>query len=77
MGAPQWNYAINVDRSTASLADDGTIYFGSSNNNLYAINPDGTLKWSYTAGGPIYCPPSIAGDGTVYVGANDDKIIRD
>jgi len=27
---------------------------GSTDNKLYAINPDGTLKWSYATGNDVY-----------------------
>ncbi len=41
--------------------------------NLYAINPNGTLKWSYTVG-DISGSLAIAADGTVYVGSWDHKL---
>ena len=54
---------------------DGTIYVGYKGNlsqsALYAINPDSTLKWSYTTGGDIYSSPAVASDGTIYVGCAD------
>jgi alpha-tubulin suppressor-like RCC1 family protein len=34
--------------STPAVASDGTIYVGSMDTRLYAINPDGTLKWRRT-----------------------------
>ncbi|MCE7700062.1 MAG: chitobiase/beta-hexosaminidase C-terminal domain-containing protein, partial [Methanobacterium paludis] len=52
---------------------DGTIYTGSYDKKLYAINPDGTLKWTYTTGGSIYGSPAIGADGTIYVGSYTDK----
>ena len=30
------------------LGLDGTIYIGSGDDSLYAVNPDGTLKWNLT-----------------------------
>ena len=35
---------------------------------MFAINPDGTLKWNYvsTGGGFSGCAPALAQDGTVY-----------
>jgi|GEM_PF-5526809 len=50
---------------------DGTIYVA-DNVGLHAFNPDGTLKWEYSAiiEGSI---PAIASDGTIYV-ANGDTL---
>lgn len=60
--------------SSPAIGTDGTIYIGSNNKTFYAVNPDGTLKWSYQTGGSIYSDPSIAADGTVYVGSADHKV---
>ena len=40
-------------QGTPAVGDDGTIYVGSQDNKLYAINSDGTLKWSYYTGGDV------------------------
>jgi len=68
---------------------DGTIYFatwGSAEGDerahgmLYALNPDGSLKWIYDPGGPapdeyylgtIETSPTIGPDGTIYIGRGD------
>jgi len=36
--------------SSPAIGSDGTIYVGSYDSNLYAINPDGSLKWKYSTG---------------------------
>ena len=36
--------------SSPAIGSDGTIYIGSKDYNLYAINPDGSLKWKYATG---------------------------
>src|SRR5205807_2234122 len=69
-GAQKWTFAT-TDRVLAgpALAEDGTIYFGSLNGHLYAINPDGTKRWDANAGSSIgQSSPAIGSDGTVYVG---------
>lgn len=47
------------------IAGDGTIYFGSLDGCLYAVNRDGTLKWKYTTEGSVESP-IIAADGTLH-----------
>ena len=39
-------------------ARDGTLYVGCSDGNLYAINPDGTIKWVYEGEIPIVTTPA-------------------
>lgn len=48
---------------------DGTVYIGSSDHRLYAINPDGTTEWTFETGGELWFSPALAADGTVYVAA--------
>jgi len=54
-----------------AIADDGTLYAASDG--LYAVRPDGTLKWKFSPNGS-HCAstPAIAADGTVYIGCQDD-----
>ncbi|MDO8545356.1 MAG: S8 family serine peptidase [Opitutaceae bacterium] len=69
---------VNGDSVTGApaVATDGTIYFGSIDKSVYALNPDGSLKWSFAttgglnnSGGSIdTASPAVAGDGTIYIG---------
>ena len=47
----------------------GTIYLASEDMKLYALKPDGTLKWKLTDNDEIGSSPTIGGDGTIYVGS--------
>ena len=70
-----WTFATGtITYSTSVVGSDGTIYIGSTNDNLYAINPNGTLKWSYTTGNKIYSTPTIGADGTIYIASLDDYL---
>jgi outer membrane protein assembly factor BamB len=60
--------------SSPAVGDNGTIYVGSQDSKLNAINSDGTLKWQFTAGDFIDSSPAIGPDGTVYVGSWDNKL---
>jgi outer membrane protein assembly factor BamB len=44
--------------SSAVIGGNGTIYFGSGDNNLYAANPDGTLKWKFSADWSVTSSPA-------------------
>jgi outer membrane protein assembly factor BamB len=44
---------------------------GSHDGKLYALNPDGTEKWSYQTGGQITSSPAINGEDCVYITSVD------
>jgi len=67
-----------------ALGPDGTIYAGSLDGFLYAINPDKTLKWAYDTGSSITTDPAIRHaapgedpqhNGTVYIGLGDGRVL--
>jgi outer membrane protein assembly factor BamB len=62
--------------SSPAIGADGTIYVGSGymDRKLYAINPDGSQKWSFDTGGSVRSSPAIGADGTIYVGSDDNKL---
>lgn len=47
------------------------IHFGDNYHKIYAVNPDGTLKWTYTTGGTVRSSAAILTDGTLYIGCSD------
>ncbi len=68
-----WTYTLGgaIFWSSPAIAEDGTIYFGCQDGYLYAINPDGSLKWTYVTYGEILSSPAIGTDGTIYFGSSD------
>jgi len=62
---------VNNGISGVSIAPDGTVYISSFLRFFYALNPDGSLKWSYETGGPIYSTPVVAEDGTIFICSGD------
>ena len=61
------------DVDGVTVAPDGTVY--ASADGLYALAPDGKLKWKF-APGVTHCAgtPAVGLDGTVYVGCHDDAL---
>ena len=57
--------------SSPAVGVDGTIYFGALDKNLYALTPDGRLKWSFPASGEITSSPAIGSDGKIYFVSTD------
>lgn len=60
--------------SSPTVGSDGTIYVGSNDGNLYAIDPVGNLKWIFLTKGAVHSRPAIGPDGTVYVGSWDRNL---
>ncbi|MEH0021767.1 MAG: PQQ-binding-like beta-propeller repeat protein [Desulfobacter sp.] len=72
-GSTTWQLSdINAAVSSPVIGADGTIYIGSTDNKLYAINPQGTVKWTFSTGGWV-SKPAVASDGRIYVGSYDNK----
>lgn len=71
-----WTFDGMSDKIYSSPVIDvnGIIYVGSEDSHLYAINPDGTLKWTFDTEGGIYSSPAIGMDGTVYMGSRDNYV---
>ena len=78
----KWTYTTgNAIYSSPAIAPDGTIVFGSSDDKVYGLTPNGTttptVKWSYTSPAGAWnfdSSPAIAPDGTIYVGGNDWRL---
>ncbi len=72
---PKWQFDVGDPiRAAPAIGADGTIYVGSDDRNVYAINPDGTEKWRFQTEGMFRSSPAIAADGTVYIGNYDGNL---
>lgn len=72
-GSERWRFATGSAEpilSSAALDENETIYFGSMDRHVYAVNPDGTEKWRHNVFGEVESSPAIGSDGTVFVGTN-------
>lgn len=78
-GEFKWVYAISkiTYGGGALVAPDGTIYQcvrDKSIDNVYAINPDGTKKWSLQLDGPVGAFPALSADGVLYCLTNKSTL---
>ena len=68
----KWKFNTGRDvNSSPAIGLDGTIYVGSNDFYLYALNPDVTKKWEFKTGDLVFSSPAIGSDGTIYVGSHD------
>ena len=66
----QWSFqTLGELWGAPTVGNDGTIYFGSNDHNLYAVRPDGTEAWHYDAGAEVTTRPAFGPDGAVYFAA--------
>jgi outer membrane protein assembly factor BamB len=80
-GAPHWPAPFEMtliqekSLSSPAIGADGVVYFGAEMAGarfagfVYAVHPDGTLKWRYEVPGErhVRASPAIASDGTIYI----------
>ena len=59
--------------SSPALAPDGTIYQTTFDGKLFAVTPQGEIKWTFKTAREIESSPAIADDGTIYFGSRDRK----
>ena len=75
-GTPKWSFPTGfVDTQTLSspaIGPTGRLYVGAQDHTFYALDPNGSLAWSYAATGPVIQHPVVAPNGTVYVGIDGD-----
>ncbi len=67
-GTMKWYYDSGCYvQSSPAIGDDGTIYFGSDGGHLYALFPNGTLKWcTHIGDGWVKSSPAIDQNGIIY-----------
>ena len=80
-GEKKWEFpaeeSIGKIRSSPAIGPDGTIYVGSDDGKVYAVQPDGTKKWEFKTGGAVSSSPVVGYFGGVlriYVGSEDKKV---
>lgn len=71
---PLWTFKCEDEIRSAPAYDNGVIYVGAYDNNLYAINAmDGQFIWKYPTEGGLVSRPVIA-EQTVFVGSEDGRL---
>jgi outer membrane protein assembly factor BamB len=73
-GTSKWVFPAGGGGGPISVATDGTVYVAGGGpgavggtDGIFAINPNGTLKWAFTGTGDyLLAGPSVGPDGNVY-----------
>ncbi len=81
-GSLKWSFDAHSEfsesaDSSPAIGADGTIYVGYRNfrgpAHLYAVRPDGHLKWRFEMGNSV-SSPVVGADGTIYAGSSDNHL---
>jgi len=79
-GIEKWRFPAGEGcDGSPSIGPDGTIYFGALDGYLYAVCPNGSLKWQFRAErgvGDFGSHPAVADDGSVYFGTTFGSYIQ-
>lgn len=71
---PLWTFECEDEIRSSPLYDNGSIYIGSYDNNLYSLNAtSGEFQWKYPTEGGIVGRP-VSQDGTIFVGSEDNNV---
>jgi outer membrane protein assembly factor BamB len=75
-GVERWQFTVggSIVFSSPSVDENGAVYVGAYDGNLYAFEEDGTPKWTFPTGDAIDASPTIGPDGTIYVGSFDGNM---
>ncbi len=66
-GTKRWEFTTGGPIfSSPAIADDGTIYVGSDDKKLYAINPNGSGQWEFVTQGVVKGSPAGATVGPFF-----------
>ena len=73
-GIQKWVFSSEATIHSSPAVVDGTVYFGSQDSNLYALDADtGAERWAYKTGSWVESSPSVV-NGVVYFGSNDSYL---
>ena len=71
-GTINWQFEVDGDYMPfrPTVGPDGTIYFQDDNGHLYALRPDGSIKWIFSGGYPAG-PVAVGADNTTYIASGN------
>jgi len=76
-GIGRFAVLIAGSQSSPAQGPDGTLYFGSDDHQLRAVQANGTLNWSFSAAGPILAAPVFdSATNSAYVADRAGRVFK-
>ncbi|MBL8793347.1 MAG: PQQ-binding-like beta-propeller repeat protein [Planctomycetia bacterium] len=77
-GKEKWRYKTEGEISSGANFAGDNVLFGSGDEHLYCLGPDGKLVWKYKVpGGPVNGSPAVVGDRTFAAGCDSNLHVID
>jgi len=75
-GIEKWRFKTTSSGTYSGpiIDEEGVIYFGAVDRYIYALYPNGTMKWKYKTDGRITSTPAIDEYSTIYIGSWDTNL---
>jgi outer membrane protein assembly factor BamB len=77
-GAELWMFPAPVPIGPPTVSSDGSIYFAGKNAGLFALNSDGSARWTNNRvipSWPSSAPPAVRHDGLVALASREDGLV--
>ncbi|MCD6498563.1 MAG: PQQ-binding-like beta-propeller repeat protein [Deltaproteobacteria bacterium] len=72
-GTILWHFGSGHVASSPMVGPDGTVVFGSQNNQIVAVRAPGLVSWRHVAHDDVDSTVALGPGGTVYVGSDDGR----
>ncbi len=74
-GGLVWSIYVGSVVSSPAVGEDGTIYFGSGDRNVWAVTDGGMTRWRYTTPMPVVASAHCTSDA-VYIGDRNGTMYK-
>jgi outer membrane protein assembly factor BamB len=75
---PQVSWTVDMGdarvMASPTVGPDGTVYVANSSGLLFAVSPEGQVRWTAQTGSTIKSAPAIGPDGSIYHATSDGKM---
>jgi len=75
LGTFRWTFSTGAAVSSSPVIDnDGTVYVGSEDGKVYAVDPGGNELWSKSLGAGVFAAPCIGTENHLFVTCKNNKV---